>query len=427
MLLLSPDPKRILQGYLVLFLFVLSLGIGTNLSGYTFWLTQTNNTMVWEWGFILLYLLLLRHRPLFLRVWRDHKTIAYILFLWGVSVMASYMSAGYSLHNSLASIRLAETYTHLLFFLFLWSYLEESDLDVRPLYLAILFATIIVMAYMIYVHFAFPALKATGGVFTLPSDELILNTHLHRIGYMVEAALGFSVAFILSGRYRPLFSLLFAILFLFLLWLGGRAALLGGGLIVVFLFHRLRSFTPPRVLVTVILIIAILATVAVALHLVDLSYIANAFKKTFEAESPEQLMSGRLYVWSLVFQNLKGHWLLGNGPQSYFFYFDRPSEVIHAHNFILQFLGEWGIIGTGLFIALLSKAFLYGCRIHSFLHPPIRKKIHLAAGLVIIALTVTGLFGGIYFFPQSCVYLILAFAVWIAAPKNNREESSKSQ
>jgi hypothetical protein len=81
-------------------------------------------------------------------------------------------------------------------------------------------------------------------------------------------------------------------------------------------------------------------------------------------------------------------------------------------------LGEWGIAGTTLFAVLLYKAARQGITLY---RTHIDKPYRFAAGLAIFTLSITGLFGGIYFFTQTSMYLTIAFTVWIApVRKTNR-------
>lgn len=84
--------------------------------------------------------------------------------------------------------------------------------------------------------------------------------------------------------------------------------------------------------------------------------------------------------------------------------------AIHAHDFLLQFLGEWGVPGAGIAFDLLFRAFRCGLKTHSHLSDG-EKRIHTASGLALLALIVTGFFGGIFYFVQPCAYLALFFAV----------------
>jgi O-antigen ligase len=127
------------------------------------------------------------------------------------------------------------------------------------------------------------------------------------------------------------------------------------------------------------------------------------------------LSSHRLDVWLLLIEQLQNNWLIGGGPQSYFFYPNRGSIIIHAHNFILQFLGEWGVIGTLLFLTLLLYAFRKAIRIQAL---KVNNTYHFLAFMAIISLSITGLFGGTFFFPQISVILIFSFAIITSSEPN---------
>ncbi len=161
---------------------------------------------------------------------------------------------------------------------------------------------------------------------------------------------------------------------------------------------------------------------AIYFQLLDLKYFIHAIQKTFQVGSLDHLLTGRIEVWALVLEELKGHWLLGTGPQSYFFYLHRHADVIHAHNFILQMLGEWGLAGMALFAVLLYRAIRYGASLHLY-QTISSERYHLAAGLVILVLSITGLFGGIYFFTQTSMYLAVAFALWATPPNAEKTQS----
>jgi len=314
-------------------------------------------------------------------------------------------------------MRLIETMTHFLFFLFLWDFFSHYAVNYRIIFTAIILSTLIVMGYFIYIHFAFPGLEAEKHVFSMRSDQLVLNTHLHRIGYQVEATIAFATALLFSKKQNYLAFFLIGILFIFLLWLGGRAAILGSIITLLVCFFYFRKRISAKILMVFGIIILILISAAIYFQLLNLEYFTHAMKKTFQAGSLDHLLTGRIKIWSLVLNELQNHWLLGTGPQSFFFYLNRDNEVIHAHNFIIQMLGEWGIVGTLLFTALLFKAVMYGIGLSmkqsAFLTP-----YRFASGLIIFSLTVTGLFGGIYFFTQTSVYLAVAFALWITPSEN---------
>jgi len=400
-------------------LFWIGLGVGDNMSDFKFWIDSTWSTIKLEWFFIVIYIGFRRRLPPFHYLWAQHKFITLVAILWLATVSLSYITSPYySWQNSLAAMRYMETVSHFIFFLFLWDFFTHYSVNYRMIFTAIILSTLVIIGYFIYIHFTFPYLEADDLVFSMRSEQLVFNTHLHRIGYQVEATIAFTTAFLFSRKQNYLAFILIGVLFVFLLWLGGRAAILGSMLtIIICLFYFWKSISP-KILIVFGIFTAVLLSVVLYFQLLNLEYFVHAIQKTLHAGSFNHLLTGRIEVWSLVLQELKGHWLLGTGPQSYFFYLGRHSEVIHAHNFILQFLGEWGIIGSILFFILLYHAIVSGIRKN------IKQSAHIfpfqfSALLVIFSLTVTGLFSGIYFFQQSEIYLTLAFAI-ITTPIKKR-------
>ena len=411
----SPTTKQSLFLTFVLsaILFWIGLGAGDNMSDFHFWIHSTWTAITLEWLFILVYIFVNRRVPPLSKLWKEHKFVTLISILWLFTVLLSYFTAPhYSWQNPLAYMRLAETITHFLFFLFLWDFFSHYTVNYRMIFSSIIFSTLVVMAYFGYIHFAFPDLEAEKHVFSMRSEILVLNTHLHRIGYQVEATIAFATAFLFIRKQNFLAFFLVGVLFIFLLWLGGRAAILGSIVTLLVCFFWFRKSISSKMLIVFGISIILLLSTAVYFHLLNLDYFIHAMQKTFQAGSLSHLLTGRIEVWSLVLHELHDHWLLGTGPQSYFFYLNRINEVIHAHNFLLQMLGEWGIAGTALFNVLIYKAFRYGTKLH-LQKSNYGEPYQFAAGLVILSLTITGLFGGIYFFTQTSVYLAVAFALWI--------------
>jgi len=73
-------------------------------------------------------------------------------------------------------------------------------------------------------------------------------------------------------------------------------------------------------------------------------------------------------------------------------------------------------MGTALFVILLGYAGVNGLK---KLRAESRREAvpRLAAGLGIAALTVTGLFGGTYFFVQSSFFLAVFYAIWVSSDR----------
>jgi O-antigen ligase len=393
------------------------LGVGDNMSDFKFLIDSTWTSIKLEWIFILAYIGTYSKLPSLHSLWSEYKFVTLITILWISTVLLSYfMSPLYNWQNSFAMMRLIEIITHTFFFLFIWNFFTKYTIDYRIVFTAVILSTLVVMCYFIYIHFAFPNLEADKHVFSIRSNQLILNTHLHRVGYQVETAIALITAFIFFKKQRIIALVIMGILFVFLFWLGGRASIIGIiTALTTFLLYLNNRYTLKHLLLLLALILPFIYIISYLYE--DLGYLGNALQKTFHAGSIDHLTSGRIQLWSLVLDNLQGHWLLGTGLQSYFFYPLRVPEVIHAHNFILQFLGEWGIVGTGLFLILLYKAIKYGIVLH-LKKSPITDYFTIAAGITILALSITGLFSGVFFYHQTVIYLLLSLAIWITPSQN---------
>ena len=92
--------------------------------------------------------------------------------------------------------------------------------------------------------------------------------------------------------------------------------------------------------------------------------------------------------------------------------------AFQPHNLFFQFLAEWGILGSALFIALLIMGFFQGLKEHVFSTTGRLSISAIAAGAIIVSLGLHSLVDGIFYHAQSSFYLAIAFAVWIVPTKN---------
>lgn len=81
-----------------------------------------------------------------------------------------------------------------------------------------------------------------------------------------------------------------------------------------------------------------------------------------------------------------------------------------------------GVVGTGLFLYLLARAFIKGFKLHFFSNLDTYNIFALSAGAVILSLSAHSLIDGTYFHPQPSVYLAIAFAIWIVPWHQQKEK-----
>ena len=396
---------------------VASLGAGPTHNDLHYWYTVSRYTFWMEGGFVLLYCLFVRSPLVLFENYHSHRAwVVRISSLWILTLLLSWLlSDYYAPDNALALMRLEETLGHFFFFVVLYDAISRHLIDGRRLLVALILSALFVALYFVTVLVSI-RFSGTDWLPELPVlSDWAINGNIRRIGYEMEAAVLAALPFLILGRKRITAILVMLPMLWLVFWLQGRASILGilaGILSMGFFVGRKRIFLLAGIYLTLFVSISY---VNLKISAVSTNYTPTKIRQTLHARSIHQFSSGRDNVWRLVFQELKKSPLIGNGPQSYFFYPGHPPSVIHAHNFLLQFLGEWGILGAGLFLYLLYLAFKQGfknlakeTRNHSL--TPER----LAGWAMVTGLTTTAFFGGIYFFTQSCFFLAVGYALCIA-------------
>ena len=142
-----------------------------------------------------------------------------------------------------------------------------------------------------------------------------------------------------------------------MIWSGGRAPLLGfvaGFAVLLWLTPRTRRW--PRIGQTALVLIAGLIIAICLGNPHPMMGWSNSVQRTLNAESLNALSSDRVQFWGVTFEHFTKSPLFGHGADSYLFI--RPAQVgAQPHNFLLQWLGDFGIVGTLLLLGLLWVRF----------------------------------------------------------------------
>ncbi|WP_292654646.1 O-antigen ligase family protein [Nitratifractor sp.] len=414
---------QLLTLLLTAMIMIVGLAAGPANNDLQYWYTLSRYTFWMETAFIVLYSFLGRSPLRILSdYWRRDARVFGVILLWMITLLLSYLfSDYYTPENILAQMRVEETLGHVLFFAVLLDALSHYRIKVRWLIGAVIFSSFLVFLYffiaLVKLHFS--------TIGWLPEIPLwhgwAINGNIRRIGYEMETAVLATIPFWIIGR-RKLFWGFLALMMLWLIfWLGGRASVLGilvGILSMGFFIGWRKTLSLAGFYLLLFVSISI---INLKISAKNANYTPVKVQQTLHARSLHQFSSGRDDVWRLLWREVQKSPLIGNGPQSYFFYPGRSPSIIHAHNFLLQFLGEWGIIGAGLFLYLIVLACKSG-----FKNLSIQTKqnslsaVHLAGWTMVLGLTATALFGGIYFFTQSSFFLALAYAFCLA-PSSEKE------
>ena len=362
---------------------------------------------------------------------KKYKSTIILLALWACSVTYSYLSSTYYIDPSspvfssiyetkypYARYRLSQTFMHIMFFIAIWHYLKNSSINLNYIFYTITISTILVAIYFFYHWF-----NNTWHDFGRTSNDPPLNSHVRHTGYQVEAALSFFFIFLIRNCKKNdiTFSHIFGYIFLwgFLFWLGGRGAILATftSFIVIVLILKYKEINYRNIVIITIPSIFIGMFLSEFLSVYPWNGVLELFQRSISSESFNQLSAGRMVIWATVIESLSGNVFFGLGPQGFYLMENSIKGFVQPHNFILQFLIEWGVVGTFLFLLLLLKATWAGIKLHVLNKDRIFSPSALAAGAVICTLSVNALTDGTYYHPQPSVYLALAFAIWVLPPK----------
>lgn len=409
--------KRIFFGFMCLLTFSIALTSGNKS------FDNADIVLKHELVFVFAYIFIFKSAPDFSRFFREHRFVTILLLSWFFAVTISLIFSPYQLivEND-ALNRYQQTFFHAVFFIFAYQFLLETKIKndwvimlMLPLS-AVIHSAIFVITWLSY--------DVTEGINWL--NDPPLSSHIRHTGYIATAASVAAMTFLLhqnkSGKQAILYVLLLLIPATLLFWTGGRAATLsffGSLILMVAYLAYTRNFRLNRLVVTCLtLFLAIY--LSELFHIFDWNGVLSQISRTESAGSVASFTTNRTLIWKDAIETLNGNWLLGFGPQGYFFMAERifPTTV-QPHNIFLQFVIEWGLVGSALFLALLLWAAV--CIINAIKNrSTVATTGYLSGVAVLMALTVHGLTDGTYYHAQSSYYIVLSLAVCLSAITGKR-------
>ena len=354
------------------------------------------------------------------------KSIGFWLLVgWFISVTLSLINSPYGLMAEWFAVsRYFQTLFHLVFFLCLFNFLSRYQGSLTPLILSVPLSVFVLAFIFIGSWIALDSSQEFGRYFwfRLPPQ----NAHIRITGFLITtgAALLFPF-YIYREKSKLRLGALVAVSWViwgFMFWCGGRGVMVSVcGAFIVLLVVLIAKKQPVKKFLIIVLVLFVGGVVlAELLKVFPWNGIFQATSRTVAAGGDVyKLATGRPKLWGQVLESLRvtGSWMFGLGSQGYC-YMPNRTFAFQPHNLIFQFLAEWGIVGTILFVALLVMGFVRGLKVHIF---GVVEKLSLpimAAGAVIVSLGLHSLVDGIFYHAQSSLYMAIAFAVWMAPRKS---------
>ncbi len=340
----------------------------------------------------------------------------FLVISWLASISLSLLMSPYGLNSETHAIsRYLQTIMHVAF---AWAVFDVMKRDQRSRILlpAILPGIMItILGYYLYAGFTdnLRVMHAERDWLHAPP----LHAHIRHTGYMITAALSVSMAHFATSESRKVMAMQAGFMTLgwaFLFWCGGRASMLSSLLVMAGLLCLLKHQKAKPLKHAGCMMGAAFLGLLIAEYMAvfpwngALQGIIRSIPDDMTINEINRTGSGRLLFWKTSLESLHGHVWFGLGPQGYF---NMPNRVygLHPHNVLIQFLVEWGVSGTLLFLALIYSLIVKG---YTLVMRTNIDDYRVVAGAVIVVLTVNGLADGTWYHPQPSMYLALAFAAW---------------
>ncbi|WP_373473250.1 O-antigen ligase family protein [Sphingorhabdus lacus] len=243
------------------------------------------------------------------------------------------------------------------------------------------------------------------------------GTNVRQIGYFIAIVAITPISLLLFSR-RNIAALCFVVIFLvtFIAWTGSRGALVGlffGPALAAFMLRRSPTKTRAGLLV-----MSFAFGLAASLPLPNPAPEFGLVRMA-SSLSQDELGSGRSFVWKSTITEIKKSPWIGHGSGSfkqnmqsiYDFNFNQP------HQFVLQYIYDWGLFGggaAGLLLLLLFLSSLGRAR-------EVNDAAAYAAITALCTVAVIGMIDGALYYPFSIVIAAAVVAI------GNIEESAKNE
>ncbi len=358
-----------------------------------------------------------------------HPVAFYLLLAFGISSLVSWLLIIFgdvsTQQKIFSSIRYVSYWIICAYVFSLARFCLVNNLDHSKIFFGYMLGAIVLVALLLLIYFLGDAPNAAAWAIHPPLGE-----HVRLMGMIASVALLVSVVIFLVKEENTfiLQCVLLSCMLVsaaFLIWTGSRASMLLSVLTILIVagVGKFYGLYRPYKIISIILCIGLSVWLADKFSIFEWNGIHRAVTvSTINAPLPvsgqevvtdfdDKLTTGRINMWSITLSAVKAAPWFGLGPYGYFFIPDRPNIFDHPHNFILQFLVEWGAVGASLLLALLAYLAWQGLKNLPAAFRSRDTDFVIAASIVFI-MTMTGLVDGTYFLSQPLFCLATSFAVF---------------
>ena len=347
---------------------------------------------------------------------KDTTIILLILFI--ISVTISFVTSPTKIHQfafEWLRIRYLDTITDIFLFIFLFLYFKERKINYNNLIKSIILPGLIFSIFIIYTFISNKGLSNN-------NKEIIFFDGTRMVGMLLT----FLVTFYLGCLHSHLKGRTFQNFFILTIFITLTILLVGRGtivaILVTYLFMCTLLLVNKKKFINEFLIFIFSVCVSILFAQIIFHLLSSSDDFVLREKKTLFYTFDRIDLWRYGYIIFLENPYFGKGPGGFAvaayndFYAEKsygdlligdPFTHNHPHNFIIQFMVEWGIVGTMLIFILLTslgvKSLKYFFKF---------KKNHLLiSGLSVISLTSHGLVDGALYHATFTFYFVLSLSI----------------
>ena len=358
---------------------------------------------------------------------KKNRVIIIVLILFVISVTTSFITSPSKIDMfafKWLRIRYLDSITDFFLFVFLYLYLKDRTINYNNLIKSIIIPGLIFSIFIIYTFISNEGLQNT-------NKEIIFFDGTRMVGilttFLVVFYLGCLHSILKQNNIQNLFILtIFMTLAILLMGRGTIVAILVTYAFMCSILLITRKKFKYQILIFIFSICISILLVQIIIHTSSADYFFSKHEREFNFDFTNKkgilYTLDRINLWKYGYFIFLENPYFGKGPGGFaiaahndFFANKSYGDLVinknlnhnHPHNFIIQFLVEWGIIGTLLISVLLIKL-----SISSLKYFIKFKESHLLiSGLSIVGLTIHGLVDGALFHATFTFYFVLFISI----------------
>ncbi|MFA0456464.1 O-antigen ligase family protein [Vibrio breoganii] len=208
--------------------------------------------------------------------------------------------------------------------------------------------------------------------YNFSQQSLINETHLGLPFYFNRRILGFFSIFtciylVFETLERTsktwLLRVLFIVNFSLCIWLGGRAAFISIMFpSLILLFYYLYANINRNNIIVLMLLMIVSIVISIPFSVLEWNGINRLVYQSqiIKEMTINELSTNRIFIWEDALSYIRQSFFFGNGAESFGILTSNTHRFVQPHNFIIQFLFEFGIVGFILLTWMIGKPVYVG-------------------------------------------------------------------